>query len=107
MSFPTTLKFVQIYNASHCTTEIPDALFSAINKPYVSIVGGIIQNNDEILYIIICPKGYVHCLPKYYITYQLDANHIFDDPYQRSIQEGAILNFDYSLKNIAYCLLSR
>lgn len=112
MNFPETISNIGIFNASHATTELPNALLLAIrsvhNKPdKVNIVSSLTYDDNSVLYIIICPAGiwrgkYMQA-PLYYITYQLDPIIIFDDEPYRKLLSGAIYNWDYSRKSLEYC----
>lgn len=108
MHIPSTIRSVAIFNASHVTTELPYALLSTLQKLFsrtqnISIVSDWELGCDNILYIIICPKGLTYIqytnMPKYYITYQLDAQGSFQK-YYVDILSGALYNWDYSHKNV-------
>lgn len=107
---PEQCKNIAIYNASRVTTELPGSLLCAIRNVFerperVSVVNKINYNDEETLYIIICPAGLgserKQEKPKYYITYQLEAIHVIHErEHYRDFLSGAIMNWDYSKKNV-------
>lgn len=107
--FPENINKIFIYNASHCTREIPIAMLSSIRlvhkKPWnVEIIGTLENLRDDALYIIICPAGfgmrYVK-MPKYYINYQLEyVFGSYDNENYKKYLRGALMNWDYSKFNM-------
>lgn len=103
---------IGIFNASHVTTELIKALLYALRSTLsypekVIVVNELIYDNDNMLYIIICPAGlgsekYIKP-PKYYITYQLESLKVLEErEHYRNFLSGAICNWDYSRKNVEF-----
>lgn len=106
--FPSTIKKIVIFNASGVTREIPRAMELAIKNTHPNpdkiIVSDHIEiDNDELLYIIICPAGLTPAnkLPKYYINWQLEnLGGVHNNPAYIEKLKGALYNWDYSFQNI-------
>lgn len=109
--FPSTIKRISIYNASDATRELPLALLYAIRsvhpKPWaIDTIPGYGWDDDNVLYIIVCPAGLGSdehvAAPKHYITYQLEPTAILERETYRELLRGAIVNWDYSERNVEY-----
>lgn len=110
IEFPSSIKTIAIYNASHVTTELSGAFLSTLRAVYpnpecIKIVDSYSYDDETMLYIIICPRGIVRGEPirgpKYYITYQLEGTHVLPLPDYKQFLEGALYNWDYSRINVA------
>lgn len=110
-TIPKSINKIVIYNCSHVTTELPEAFYITIKKILpknidISIESNIRYDSYNILYILICPMGIINMCsyPIYYITYQLEpTNVVAGNEKYRKILMGALINFDYSKRNVDYC----
>lgn len=103
-----------IFNAGFGTRELLPALYNAISNVTIDnnklkIVETLEDSNDNNLYIIICPAGYIiktyKSLPKWYITWQLEyMGGDYDNEYYINLLKGAVKNWDYSIINMEILL---
>jgi hypothetical protein len=109
--FPSNITQIAIFNASHVTTEFPLAFLSTIRHVHphpekVRLVSQSDYHDENTLYIIICPAGFGSdryiIKPKYYINYQLEPTPILERKPYRDFLSGAIVNWDYSRKNVKF-----
>ena len=117
LKFPDTIKEIHIFNGSPVTVELPPALVCAIRsvcaQPWtIKLVDEYYLNQDDILYIIVCPGGLKVIrddtvddnMPLYYISWQLEsfvANNKSKktDIYMKFVC-GSLYVWDYCYSNI-------
>lgn len=111
VKFPSTIRSIAIITASAVTSELPVALLHALQEvhPYpenIYLATDYQPDDETILYILICPAGYGSEYyikgPKYYITYQLEPTPILERHSYRCLLADALLNWEYSQKNIDF-----
>ena len=104
------IKEIKIFNASHVTRELAGALLATLRAALwacpekITTVNSFDINDYTALYIIICPAGLGDDVrtvvgPPFYITYQLEAYHVFKRETYRDFLNGALDNWDYSSLN--------
>ena len=104
---------ISIYNASHVTREIETTIFNYIyrlfGKKYIVIKDkNIDYENQNILYIIICPAGLRSLRkPINYITYQLEPSIYktnLHDPNYLDFLKTSLVVWDYNEINVVYLI---